>query len=425
MMHYDVIVIGMGLAGLMAAKTAAEGGKRVLLLGKGVGRAHTHTGCVDLLGYYPPRSSVPVENPFEFIGRLIEERPNHPYARAGAPDIREALTSFLGLFDEGDYHYLCREGKNTITLTPAGCTRATYLLPSTMVWGGIEDERDVLIVGFDGLKDFYSAYIAHNLNSLGKGGHLPFTARPISLPLSEFSARKTAPALVLARFFEEEGFRDRIAEAVRAELRGEERVAFPAVLGVERSQEVKRELEEKLGTTVFEMPTLPPSVPGYRLFQAFKRHLQRNGVTVVMGFAVTEAFLRNGTCSGVTVTCPPVQRTYSAEMFILATGSFFGGGLEVKGERGVEPIFGLPVHQPASRDAWFGDRFFSDDPHPIAHVGIMADERLNPIDEEGRAVVSNLHVAGSILSGADPLREKSGGGIVLSTGYKAGKGDFH
>jgi len=366
-----------------------------------------------------------VENPFEFIGRLIEERPNHPYARAGAPDIREALTSFLGLFDEGDYHYLCREGKNTITLTPAGCTRATYLLPSTMVWGGIEDERDVLIVGFDGLKDFYSAYIAHNLNSLGKGGHLPFTARPISLPLSEFSARKTAPALVLARFFEEEGFRDRIAEAVRAELRGEERVAFPAVLGVERSQEVKRELEEKLGTTVFEMPTLPPSVPGYRLFQAFKRHLQRNGVTVVMGFAVTEAFLRNGTCSGVTVTCPPVQRTYSAEMFILATGSFFGGGLEVKGERGVEPIFGLPVHQPASRDAWFGDRFFSDDPHPIAHVGIMADERLNPIDEEGRAVVSNLHVAGSILSGADPLREKSGGGIVLSTGYKAGKGDFH
>jgi glycerol-3-phosphate dehydrogenase subunit B len=425
MKHYDVIVIGMGLAGLMAAKTAAEGGKSVLLLGKGVGRAHTYTGCVDLLGHYPPRSSVPVVDPFESIGQLIEEMPDHPYARVGEPDIQKALTSFLGLFDEGDYRYLTREEKNTITLTPSGHTRTTYLVPSTMAWGGLEDERDVLIVGFDGLKDFYSAYVAHTVNFLGKGGRLPFRARSISLPLSEFSARKTAPAPALARFFEEEGFRDRIAEAVRAELRGEERVAFPAVLGVERPQEVKTELEENLGTTVFEIPTLPPSVPGYRLFQAFKRDLQRKGVTVIMGFAVMEALLQDGTCSGVSVNCPPAQRVYSAEMFILATGSFFGGGLEAKEDRAVEPLFGLPVHQPASRDRWFGDRFFSDDPHPIAHVGIMADERLNPIDEEGRAVVRNLHVAGSILSGSDPLREKSGGGIALSTGYKAGKGEFN
>jgi len=425
MKHYDVIVIGMGLAGLMAAKTAAEGGKSVLLLGKGVGRAHMHTGCIDLLGYYPSGSSVSVENPFESIGRLIEEMPDHPYARVGVPDIQKALTSFLGLFDEGGYHYVSRDEKNTIILTPAGCTRTTYLLPSTMAWGGIEDERDVLIVGFDGLKDFYSGYVAHNLNSLGKEGRLPFKARSISLPLLEFSVRKTAPAPVLARFFEEEGFRDRIADAIRAEIKGEERVAFPAVLGLERPGKVKRELEEKLGTTVFEIPTLHPSVPGYRLFQAFKRYLQRNGVTVIMGFAVTEVHLRNGTCSGVTVYCPPVQRAYSADIFILATGSFFGGGLEAKGDRAVEPIFDLPVHQPASRDTWFGDRFFSDDPHPIAHVGIMADERLNPIDEEGRAVVRNLYVAGSILSGSDPLREKSGGGIAVSTGYKAGKGELH
>ncbi len=425
MKHYDVIVIGMGLAGLMAAKTAAEGGKSVLLLGKGVGRAHTHTGCIDLLGYYPSGSSVSVENPFESIERLIEAMPNHPYARVGVSNIRKALTSFLDLFDEGGYHYLSREERNTITLTPAGRTRTTYLLPSTMAWGGIEDERDVLIVGFDGLKDFYSTYVAHNLNSLERGGRFPFKARPISLPLSEFSSRKTAPAPVLARFFEEEGFRDRIAEAVRAELKGDERVAFPAVLGEESPQEVKRDLEEKLGTTVFEIPTLPPSVPGYRLFQAFKRDLQRKGVTVIMGFAVTEALLRDDMCLRVTVNCRPVQRAYSAEMFILATGSFFGGGLDAKEDRAVEPIFGLPVRQPASRDTWFGDRFFSDDPHPIAQLGITADERLNPIDEEGRAVVRNLHVVGSILSGADPLREKSGGGIALSTGYKAGKGEFH
>ena len=45
-MHFDLIVIGTGLSGLMAAKTAAETGAKVLIVGKGtgslcqIGRAH-------------------------------------------------------------------------------------------------------------------------------------------------------------------------------------------------------------------------------------------------------------------------------------------------------------------------------------------------------------------------------------------------
>jgi glycerol-3-phosphate dehydrogenase subunit B len=425
MKHYDVIVIGMGLAGMMAAKTAAEGGKNALLIGKGIGTAHTYTGCIDVLGYYPTESSAPVENPLESLSRLIEEIPNHPYARVGVSDIRKALASFLDLFAEQDYTYLSRGEENAITLTPLGSTRGTYLFPSTMEWGGIADERDVLVVGFDGLKDFYSAYVAHNINSLRKEERFSFEARSISLPLSELSRRKTAPSSVLARLFEGEGFRDKIAEAIRAERKGDERVAFPAVLGVERPQEVRRELEEKLGTTVFEIPTLPPSVPGFRLFQAFKRDLQAKGATIIMGFSAVKALIRDGRCVQVTVSSPPIEKTYSAEVYVLATGSFFGGGLEVKGDRVVEPLFDLPVYQPVSRENWFKDRFFSDEAHPIESFGIMVDERLNPIDEEGRVVVKNLHAAGSILSHCDALREKSGGGVTLSTGYKSGGGGFH
>ncbi len=425
MKHYDVIVIGMGLAGLMAAKTAAEGGKSVLLIGKGVGTAHTYTGCIDVLGYCPGESSVPVENPLEGLSQLIEEIPNHPYARVGVSDIRKAITSFLGLFAEQNYTYLSNGEVNAVTLTPIGSTRGTYLFPSTMEWGGIEDERDILIVGFEGLKDFYSAYIAHNINSLRKEQRLSFGARSISLPLSEFSRRKTAPSSALARLFEEEVFRDSIAEAIRAELKGKERVAFPAVLGVERPQEVRRELEAKLGTMGFEIPTFPPSVPGVRLFQAFKRDLQRKGVTMIMGSSAAEVLVRDGRCLQVTVTSPPIERIYSAEAYVLATGSFFGGGLEVKGNKVVEPLFDVPVHQPVSREYWFRDRFFSDEAHPIEGFGVMVDERLNPIDEEGRVVVRNLRAAGSILSHCNALREKSGGGVALSTGYKCGGGEIH
>jgi glycerol-3-phosphate dehydrogenase subunit B len=74
-----------------------------------------------------------------------------------------------------------------------------------------------------------------------------------------------------------------------------------------------------------------------------------------------------------------------------------------------------------SRESWFNDRFFSEEPHPIGAFGVMVNEQLNPIDDNGNVVVKNLRVAGSILSHCDALREKSGGGVALSTGYKAGK----
>jgi glycerol-3-phosphate dehydrogenase subunit B len=424
MKHYEVIVIGMGLAGLMAAKAAVEKGKSVLIMGKGVGIAHTHTGCIDLLGYYPAGSSDPVHNPLQSLNRLMEGSPNHPYARVGEADIREALWSFLEVFNGGNYTYLSQGEENTITLTPCGSTRPTYLFPSTMQWGSIEDERDLLIVGFDGLKDFYGATIAQSLNSLREGGRISFKARSICLPLSGFSDRAVAAPPVLARLFEEDAFRDRVADAVSGQLKGEGRVAFPAVLGREKAHEVQRKLEARLRARVFEIPTLPPSVPGYRLFQAFKGYLQGRGVTVIMGFSTAEVVVRNGRCLQVTVLRPPIQRPYSADLYILATGRFAGGGLTVREDRVVEPILGLPVHQPFSREEWFKDRFFSDEPHPIEGFGVVVNEQLNPVDHYGNVVVNNLRVAGSILAGCYALREKSGGGVAIATGYKSGKGEL-
>jgi glycerol-3-phosphate dehydrogenase subunit B len=423
MKDYDVIVIGMGLAGLMAARAAAEEGKAVLLIGKGIGTAHTYTGCIDVLGYYPSGSCLSTESPFEALNRLVAEEPKHPYAFVGQQDIRAGLTSFLGLFEERGYHYFSCGKRNTITLTPSGYTRPTYLLPSTMEWGGIEDERDVLIVGFHGLKDFYGDYIAHNLNFLRREGRLPFRTRSISLSLSEISLRKTAPSSVLARMFEEGKFLDAVVELVKEKQKGEERVAFPAILGLESPGEVKGELEAKLDTAVFEIPTLPPSVPGLRLFQAFKRNLQRKGVTIIMGFSVAEALVRDGRCVQVTVTRPPIRKTYSAQKYILATGNVFGGGLKATREKVVEPLFNLTVYQPLSRECWFRERFFSDDPHPMRRFGIMVNEQMNPVDEKGKVVVSNLCGAGSILAHCDALGEKSGGGVALTTGYKSGKGE--
>src|SRR6266536_2408646 len=66
-------------------------------------------------------------------------------------------------------------------------------------------------------------------------------------------------------------------------------VGFPAVLGLEHPREVWHELETNLGRPVFEVPTLPPSVQGLRLFDTMTTALRREGGRLVVGSAVAGA----------------------------------------------------------------------------------------------------------------------------------------
>ena len=68
---------------------------------------------------------------------------------------------------------------------------------------------------------------------------------------------------------------------------GEERVAFPAVLGIaERTG--WSELQDRLGRPVFEVPTLPPSVPGMRV-RVLRERLRRAGGRVILNDVVVGA----------------------------------------------------------------------------------------------------------------------------------------
>jgi glycerol-3-phosphate dehydrogenase subunit B len=72
---------------------------------------------------------------------------------------------------------------------------------------------------------------------------------------------------------------------------------------------------------------------------------------------------------------------------------------------------------PEAKDARFATGYFDD--HAISRAGVAVDEKLRPVDGEGRVVYENLHVAGATLAGAVPWREASGNGLSLSTGYAA------
>lgn len=400
-MHYDLIVIGMGLSGLMAAKTAVEAGQKVLVIGKGIGSLGLFSNTIDVLGNLPPTISMR-----EGLFRWIEEHPQHPYSKVGVENIEEALSSFVSLFP-APYTFQSIDHANGLIPTGAGTRRSAFLIPTTMYAGAFLGGKPGLVVGFKGYKDFYARYVADLLKCQG-----------ITLSLPE-SPREEITAAAVSRLMEKKSFMEMIGREIRERAKGVTWVGLPAVLGVHDPIQVKKNLEDAIGLEIFEISTLPPSIPGKRIFTRFKDWLIRRGVTWLLGHSITKASLSGRRCEKVFLSNPPVLASHSADRFILATGRFAGGGLAATRETIIETIFNLPVSQPGSREGWFGKSFFAG--HLIHQAGILTDSHFRPTDDKGNVLLENVWVAGSILAHHDLIAEKSREGIEIATGYRAAK----
>jgi glycerol-3-phosphate dehydrogenase subunit B len=412
-MNHDVVVIGAGLAGLTAAVRLAEEGARVLVLAHGVGETHLAPPTIDVLGYADGQL---VEKPREALPGFVDAHPEHPYARLTADEI---AASAAWLKERGRaLGYSGGLDQNLLLPTAAGATKPSALVPETMAAGDLRAGGRFLIVGLRGLKDFYAAYVADNLRHAQLPGGAAVEARSLELALRIGDTRDLG-ALGFARRFEERDFGDALVRRLADRLEPGEAVGFPAVLGVREAPDVWRELEARLERPVFEISTLPPSVPGMRLYEELKRALREAGGRLVLGSRVVEADARSGRVEAVVVETAARTHAHRAGSFVLASGGFASGALELD-SRGVvrELIFDLPVAAvPPPGTARFVPRYL--DPQPLWRAGVAVDERLRPVDVEGRPVYENLHAAGAVLAGALPWREHSGNGIALATGYAA------
>src|SRR5205807_9750322 len=101
---YDVVVVGLGLAGLVAGLAAASRGATVLVTRKGYGTLRFRTGTVDVLGY---REGRLVTSPAAEVRELAHAHPDHPYALAqseladGLAAVRAAAAA-SGLVPQGE-----------------------------------------------------------------------------------------------------------------------------------------------------------------------------------------------------------------------------------------------------------------------------------------------------------------------------------
>jgi glycerol-3-phosphate dehydrogenase subunit B len=292
--------------------------------------------------------------------------------------------------------------------------KPSALVPITMAGGELRTVTEVLAVGFRGLKDYHPALLADGLRrtmpsvtARATELHLPVEGRP------EFNA------LGLARAFDQRDFRRTVIAELTSQLHFGEVVAFPAALGIATPHEAWSELEHGLGRPVFEVPTLPPSVPGMRVFDILHHALRRAGGSLLLNNVVVGAEHEHGRVRALRVRVGLREERHGADWVVLATGGFASGGVELASDwTARETALGLPVAGvPEPGSPRFEPRYFA--AHPMARAGVAVDGALRPVDANGEPVFENVLVAGATLAGAEPWKEKCGDGLSLSTGHMA------
>ena len=403
-LHYDAVVIGAGTAGLVAGARLAQGGARVCVLAKGVGSTHLAPGTIDVLGYAPER----VSSPAAAVEELAAARPDHPYALLGVDAIAEAVRWFRATVESGPlpgYRYVGELERNLLLPTAVGALRPSALVPETMAAGDAGSHERVCIVGTRSLRDFHPALCASNLRRAG------IEARSVDIEIEVDRADQNT--LGLARRFDDPAWRAAFAGRLALKLQAHESVGLPAMLGLRDPHGAWSDVQRRLGRAVFEIPGLPPSVPGMRLYEILRSTLRRAGGRLVLGAEVA-AFDHDGSrVSSVATRAAGHDARYAAPWFVLAAGGFGSGAIELDSRWAThERVLGLPLRGlPAADEPRFVGDYLAE--QPMARVGVAVDGELRAEGAE------NVVVAGAALPGAVPWREGSGEGIALASGSHA------
>ena len=351
-MKFDTVIIGGGLAGMVAGITLQKAGRQTAIISTGQNALHFFSGSFESL--------------------------------------QEAEPRILELFSEAGVRLHYSPG---VWLTPLGTFRESALsLEDIDLFPTPRFARKVLLVNFQGYHDFFSSFLAEGMEKQGMSCRIRFLHLPEMelLQQSPSEMRSVQIARTMDRLWE------KVVQEVRVLLKDEDAVVLPQVFGLQ-DPTVPGRIRSGIPARVVFAGTLPPSVPGIRTLILLKQRYKLLGGTYLMGDEVVRAHTHDGVVHSV-ATKNLDNHYIEAGNFILCTGGFFSKGLVSNPFQVYEPVFGLDVSYHEDRNQWYNPAFREDQPY--MHFGVKADVNLRAL-QDGKAL-ENLYVAGSVLGDTHP-----------------------
>lgn len=413
----DVLVIGSGLAGLMAALTAAKAGCRTRVVSEGMGCISIGGGGIDLLGY--DNLGRPLANPWDGFANLD---PAHPYALLGQGNIRSALNELASCLAARGLklkNSVDENGKSRNFRMPTifGTLKPTWLIPDTIADEAMDKAKRVLVLSVRGFRDCRPALIINQLRRYKEWADREFA--PVVLPAPFQEGARTINALDLARYVDSPKGRDWLLDAVKGLGKDMDVALIPPMLGARPNSEIRHSLAGALGCPHVEMLSIPPGVAGMRMRRAFVDALDDLDVEFFENGKIVKAEVKDGLCAGLTERSTTREIIHHAKAVVVATGGIISGGLTLTEGKAVETVFGLEINVPEDVEQWTEPEIFGS--HPVAKMGVTVDKDMRPLDNSGKACLDNVFFAGRTIGGYDYASEKSGYGVAVATGWLAGR----
>jgi glycerol-3-phosphate dehydrogenase subunit B len=428
----DLLVIGGGMAGAMAALSAKSRGAKVRVVRRALGATALSSGAIDVA----PDPVAPggelaahLVSPLHAAREVARVRPQHPYGvlRGQLPRLEEALQFAVHALPDllaGPLE------KNALLPTALGTVKPSAMGQRNVLGGDVATLPDrVAVVSFPLLPSWDARVIARGVEQGARALGRRMDARVVESRFFDALEDSLRPPFELGERLDDPAALEALAADLRRVLPSSAHaVLVPPVLG-RRVPDVAVRLGQLLGgLRCAEILSAAPSLPGIRLQEALDAAMLRAGIQLeeatVDGRRGREGLFALRSPDWEPGRDEPPLEVLQPDAVVLATGKFIGGGI-ARDQRFTETVLGLPVFAGARElgQEYIGELLSESlvADQVAFRAGVHVDGSLRPLEASGRPAHPRLFAAGSVLTGYDPSSDKTGLGVAIFTGYLAGE----
>lgn len=415
MRHSDIIVVGAGMAGLMAGITAAKAGKSVTVLSEGAGVLSIGSGAVDFLGYVNGKKIT--DSPYNHLKELNS---NHPYNIVGEENIKKSFESLVEVSCNNGYNIkMSKDGVNQTAISIIGTSKPTFICSDSNNASRVLKSKKILFVGVEYLKDAQIALAVKQVKHYKVFADAEIKYTSLVSPFGK--THRVLNCLDIARYADkEEGFNWLKSELLRVNDDNYDAIIIPPICGTVNYSKNYQSLVDA-GLTIVESLSIPPGVGGYRMRDALVAEAKKLNVQFFENCNVQRATINGDKCVSLTALhnniAGALETDYVADNFIIATGGVIGGGIVTTPFKVYEKIFNIEIDAPETVEERSESNVFG--AHTFTKFGVEVNNKLQAIDKKGNVLFKNVFFAGNTLGNYDFPTEKSGYGVACATGYTA------